>query len=148
MKCLESDKVRHEFTEDNDDDNPLAEVYCAMQAHNYFSVAWLNDYGLSGKHMVAKVDRKKEEFDITLTAPNTKERQQQIAKAKSHGQLFMATQGSHFWKNDMFYATEMKNNEKELANIEQERKYKLALNKRHDDATALLEKNIDPKNMQ
>ena len=48
----------------------------------------------------------------------------------------------------MFYATEMKNNKKELANIKQERKYKLALNKRHDDATALLEKNIDPKNMQ
>ena len=50
-----------------------------------------------------------------MTAPNTKERQQQISKDKSHGQLFMATQGSHFGTNDMFYATEMKNNEKELA---------------------------------
>ena len=48
----------------------------------------------------------------------------------------------------MFYATEMKNNEKELAKLEQERKNKLALKKRHDDATALLEKNIDPKKMQ
>ena len=41
----------------------------------------------------------------------------------------------------------MKNNEKELAKLEQERK-KLALKKRHDDATALLEKNIYPKKMQ
>ena len=48
----------------------------------------------------------------------------------------------------MFYDTEMKNNEKELAKLEQEIKNKLALKKRHDDVTALLEKNIDPKNMQ
>ena len=48
----------------------------------------------------------------------------------------------------MFYATEMKNNDKELANLEQERKNKLALKKRHDDATALLEKNIDPRKIQ
>ena len=109
----------HKLTEDNDDDNPLAEVYRAMQAQNDFSVAWLNAIGLSGKHMVAKVDRKKEEFDILLTAPNTKERQQQTAKAKSHGQLFMATQGSHFGTNDVFYATERKNNEKELAKLKQ-----------------------------
>ena len=27
MKCLESDKVWHELTGDNDDDNPLAIVY-------------------------------------------------------------------------------------------------------------------------
>ena len=60
MKCLESEKVRNELTEDNDDDNPLAEFYRAMQAHNDLSVAWLNANGLSGKHMVAKVDRKKE----------------------------------------------------------------------------------------
>ena len=93
-----------------------------MQAQNDFSIAWFNDNGLSGKHMVAKVDRKKEEFDIPLTTPNTKERQQQIAKAKSHGQLFMATQKSHFGTNDVFYATEIKNNEKELAKLEQERK--------------------------
>ena len=73
IKCLESDKVRHELTEDNDDDKPLAEVYCAMQAQNDFGVLWLNAYGLGGKHMVAKVNRKKEEFDIVLTAPNTKE---------------------------------------------------------------------------
>ena len=59
MKCLESDKFRNELTEDNDDDNPLAEVYCAMQVQNNFSVAWLNANGLSGKNMVAKVDRKK-----------------------------------------------------------------------------------------
>ena len=59
MKCLEIDKVRHELTEDNNDDNPMAEVYRAMQAHNDFSVAWLNAYGLRGKNMVAKVDRKK-----------------------------------------------------------------------------------------
>ena len=97
--------------------------------------------------MVTKVDRKKEEFDILLTALNMKEQQQQIEKAKSHGQLFMATQGSHFGTNNMFYATKMKNNEKELAKLEQERK-KIALKKRHDDATALLEKNIDPKKMQ
>ena len=112
MKCLESNKFWHELTEDNDDDNPLAEVYRAMQAQNDFSVAWLGANVLGGKHVVAKVDRKKEKFDIPMTAPNTKERQQQIAKAKSHGQLFMATQGSHFGTNDMFYATEMKNNEK------------------------------------
>ena len=42
----------------------------------------------------------------------------------------------------------MKNNERELAKLEQERKNKLALKKRHDDATALLENNIDPKKMQ
>ena len=71
MKCLESDKVTHEFREDNDDDKPLAEVYRAMQAQNGLSVALLNSNGLIGKHMVAKVDRKKEEFDILLTAPNT-----------------------------------------------------------------------------
>ena len=148
MKCPESDKVRHELTEDNDDDNPLAEVYRTMQAQNDFIVAWLNSNGLSDKHMVAKVNRKKEEFDIPLTAPKTKEQQQQIVKAKSHGQLFMATQGSHFGTNNMFHATEMKNNEKEIAKLEQERKNKLALKKRHDDAIALLEKNIDPKKMQ
>ena len=48
MKCMESDKFRHELTEYNDDDNPLAEFYRAMQAHNDFSVAWLNANGLSG----------------------------------------------------------------------------------------------------
>ena len=62
---------------------------------------------------------KKEEFDILLTAPNTKDRQQQISKAKSRGQLFMAPQGLHFGTNNMLYATEMKKNEKELAKIEQ-----------------------------
>ena len=59
MKCLESDKFWHELTEDNDYGNPLEEVYRAMRAQNYFSVAWLNANGLSGKYMVAKVNRKK-----------------------------------------------------------------------------------------
>ena len=77
-----------------------------------------------------------------------KEQQQQISNAKSHGQIFMATQGSHFGTNDMFYATKMKNNDKELAKLEQERKNQLALKKRHDNATALVENNIDPKKMQ
>ena len=42
----------------------------------------------------------------------------------------------------------MRNNEKELAKLKQEIKNKLALKKRHDDATAFLENNIDPKKMQ
>ena len=48
MKSLKSDKVWHKLTEDDDDDNPLAEVYCAMQAQNDFNVSWLNANGLSG----------------------------------------------------------------------------------------------------
>ena len=95
-----------------------------MQAQNDFSLAWLNSNGISGKHMVAKVDRKKGEFDIPLNAPNKKDRQQQIAQSNSRGQLFVAPQGSHFGANDMLYATEMKNNEKELTKLEQERKNK------------------------
>ena len=88
-----------------------------MQAQNDFSVSWLNANGLNGKHMVAKVNRKEEEFDIPMTAPNTEERQQQIAKAKSHGQLFMATQGSHFGTNDMFYSTKMKTTRRNLQSL-------------------------------
>ena len=64
----------------------------------------------------------KQEVDIPMTAPNTKERQQQIAKAKSHGQIFMSTKGSHFGTNDMFYTTEMKKKQRELAKLKQERK--------------------------
>ena len=62
MKCLESNKVRHGYTEDNDDDNPLAEVYRAIQVQNDFSVSWLNANEFSGKHMVAKFNRKKKNF--------------------------------------------------------------------------------------
>ena len=48
----------------------------------------------------------------------------------------------------MLYSIKMKHNEKELANLEQERKNKFALKKRHDDVTSLLKNNIDTKNMQ
>ena len=98
MKCLESETIWHELTEDNDDDNPLAKVYRAMQAQNDFSIAWLNVNGLSGKHMVAKVSiMKKNRILYSADCPQTRRSdQQQIAKAKSRGQLFTATQGSHF----------------------------------------------------
>ena len=102
--------MRHELGVECD---PLADDYNQLQAENECAVYWLNMNGLDGDLLSAKVD-KKIASTISLTSKGSKERQQLLKNAKSAGQRFEITGGSHLSCDDLLISKVLRSNELEL----------------------------------
>jgi hypothetical protein len=57
-------------------------------------------------------------LDLSVTVANTRERQEALAKATTHGKKFYVTGGEHITSDDMIFATEMGNCKREIAEME------------------------------
>ena len=134
-KCLENSKVRHELGVECD---PLADDYNQLQAENELAVYWLNMNGLDGDLLSAKVD-KKIASTISLTSKGSKERQQLLKNAKSAGQRFEITRGSHLSCDDLLISKVLQSNELELKQMEKDKKERVAMKICEDNAKKLLE---------
>ncbi len=121
-KCLTNSKVRHDGTDERD---PNFDAYQDIQSQNDYSTAQLNRMGYRGDVLKAqfcpdKISKRKESMVVTVV--NTRERQEAIAAANTHGATFFVTGSEHMTSNDMFKAAEINRRKAEAAEREKEKK--------------------------
>ena len=81
-----------------------------------------------------------EELDLSVTVANTRERQEALAKATTHGKKFYVTGGEHITSDDMFIAAEMGNRKREIAEMEKDKKVRVEFHTRHNAALIILDR--------
>jgi len=69
-----------------------------------------------------------ENSTLSVRVANTRERQEALVKATTHGKKFFVTGGEHINLNDMFISVEMGNREREIAEMEKGKKALVVLN--------------------
>jgi len=122
-------------------------MYAALQAKNDIAVHQLNLEGLNGNLLAAKVDVKKKR-SMDLTAANTLQRQQQLMGISSAGDRFYALNGHHSSHNDMFIAKEMSIQQATLKELGKQKKRRVELKLRDDEAKQLLSRNIGDQKLK
>ena len=135
MACLAASSVRHQLGVDED---PMAAAMKNMEERNIACVMMLNTRGLRGDLLQATLERKKPSR-IPLTLPNSKERIQLLAKAKSHGQKFFVTRGSHYTSEDILKSAEVEAREMKVKELELDKKNRIAKEAAEQDALRVLE---------
>jgi len=122
MKCLSDNNVWHNGNNKND---PEYDKFQIIQSKNDFSCAQLSTMGYDTDLLKTEFNEDRiraaaaeEEFDLSVTVANTRERQEALAKATTHGKKFYVTGGEHITSDDMIFATEMGNCKREIAEME------------------------------
>jgi hypothetical protein len=127
---LKSPKVRHEVIvnrEDgtiNEDADPETSLLLAIEHRNKMACEHLSAIGFDGSQLLIKAPRKK--APKQLTAPLSKERVLALKEAKSAGQLFIATGGSHINSTDYFRARELADREQKVKVLKKKKKELMA----------------------
>ena len=116
QNCLEDKSVRRELGDNADDTNDLM---AATQEANDTSCALLTLHGYAVETLQAQIKRVPKARPIT--APHSLERIILLSKAKSHGEKFTATGGSHLTSDDFFKSMEVPVREKEVKELEQDK---------------------------
>ena len=80
---------------------------------------------------------------VALTATNTLQRQEQLMETNSAGDPFYALNGHHSSHNDMFIAKEMSTQKATLKELGKQKKRRVELKRRDDEAKQLLSRNIE-----
>ena len=137
--CLCDTKVRHEVGADEDDD-PLAGQIRKLQEQNDLCVAGLNSFGCRGSFLAATLKEKHISARAKLTLPQSDERVKALAVAKTHGERFVVTGGSHLNSDDAFKAVEMSVRKTQLNEAKANKKKRQMLEKRDTEARNLLTK--------
>ena len=137
-KCLTNSKVRHDGTDERD---PNFDAYQDIQPQNDYSTAQLNLMGYRGDVLRAqfcpdKISERKESMAVTVA--NTRERQEAIAAANTHGAKFFVTGGEHMTSNDMFKAAEINRRKVEAAEREKEKKRRVEFHARREAALPIV----------
>jgi hypothetical protein len=139
-KCLTNSKVRHDRTDERD---PNFDIYQDIQSQNDFSTAQLNLMGFRGDVLRA-VFRQDKISEMTasqaVTVANTRERQEVIAAANTHGSKFFVTGGEHVTSNDMFIAAEINRRKAEAAKREKEKKSRVEYHARREAALPIVDR--------
>ncbi len=94
---------------------------------NFLSCYFLAKNGYNGSAL--QVEIKKSKLSTNVTVPITNDRIKLIAEAKSHGQLFPATGGSHLTSDNFFKAMEVPVWAKKVKQFEDDNKRRLQLEK-------------------
>jgi len=81
-----------------------------------------------------------EDSTLSVTVANTRERQEALMKATTHGKKFFVTGGEHINSNDMFISAEMGNGEREIAEMEKGKKVRIEFHARRDAALVVLDR--------
>ena len=75
-----------------------------------------------------------------VTVANTRERQEAIAAANTHGTKFFVTGGEHVTSNDMFKAAEINRRKAEAAEREKEKKRRVEFHARRETALPIVDR--------
>jgi len=134
--CLSDTKVRRELGDGGDDNMDL--LMMQVQNANDTATHALTQAGFRGDILKAKIDKPKAAQPIE--ARNSQARIEALAKAKTHGQKFYVTGGSHVTADDMFKSLEISVKEKEIAEMEKVKKTRLDRAKIEQEGLAALEK--------
>ena len=133
MACLSSDQVRQES-----DHDPLNSNYTRIQDANTLACGLLNSKGYDGNQLMAKL-KKSVYFRREVTVPHSQERIEALSKAKTHGERFFVTGGSHATSDDVFKAAELTNRKGEIAAMEKDKIDRTAAQQRESLALAILQ---------
>ncbi len=93
--CLDSDEVRREFGDEEDEMN---KVMKRIQEQNDQYTFFLTHSGYDGSILSCTLNKKK--VTAPITCPNSQERIEILAKARMHSALFHATGGGHITHNE------------------------------------------------
>jgi hypothetical protein len=115
----------------------------ALQSQNILCVNWLNFHGYDGDVLKAEVKRRPQSVRASLTQPNSKERVQALARAKTHGDIFHVTGGAHHTADDFFVSRELKERKESIAQLKKAKGKRQELEEREKAALALLEKGTE-----
>jgi hypothetical protein len=139
-KCLTNSKVRHDGTDERD---PSFDIYQDIQSQNGFSTAQLNLMGFRGDVLgvVFRKDKISERNALqAVTVVNTREHQEAIAAANTHGAKFFVTGSEHMTSNDMFIAAEINRRKAEAAEREKEKKRRVEFHARREAALPIVDR--------
>ncbi len=103
-----------------DGDDDFDEYLCSIQVANQLAMHALTKGGYNSK-LLNKATIIEQET-IMLTEPHSKERIEELTKATTHGANFLAMGGAHLMTDDLFIAAQKTKSEKEIIELEKEKK--------------------------
>jgi len=81
-----------------------------------------------------------EDFTLSVTVANTRERQETLVKATTQGKKFFVTGGEHINSNDMFISAEMGNREREIVAMEKGKNRRVEFHARRNATLVVLDR--------
>jgi hypothetical protein len=139
-KCLTNSKVRHDGTDERD---PNLDAYQDIQSQNDYSTAQLNVMGYRGDLLSVQFrpDKIRELLASgPVTVANTRERQEVLAAAHTHGKKFFVTGGEHVTSNDMLIAAELNQRKAEATGREKNKKSRVEYHVRCEAALPIVDR--------
>jgi len=139
-KCLTNSQVRHDGTNERD---PNFDAFQDIQSLNDYSTTQLNVMGYRGDLLRSqfrpdKISERRASGPVTVA--NTRERQEALAAAHTHGKKFFVTGGEYVTSNDMLIATELKQRKAEATGREKDKKSQVEYHARHDAALPIVDR--------
>jgi hypothetical protein len=139
-KCLTNSKVRHDGTDERDLN---FDAYQDIQSQNDYSTAQLNVMGYRGDLLSVQFrpDKIRELLASgPVTVANTRERQEALAAAHTHGKKFFVTGGEHVTSNDMLIAAELNQRKAEATGREKDKKSRVEYHARREAALPIVDR--------
>jgi len=138
MKCPSDDNVCHDGNDVNDD------KYQIIQSKNNYSCTQLLVMGYDADLLKTGFDEDRikaaaEDSTLSVMVANTREQQEALVKATTHGKKFFVTGGEHINLNDMFISAEMGNREREIAEMEKGKKVRIEFHVRRNATLVVLD---------
>jgi len=126
-----------------DERDPNFDAYQDFQSQNDYSTAQLNLVGFKGDVLRAqfrpdKISERKASMAVTVA--NTREQQEAIATANTHGAKVFVTGGEHVTSNDMFIAAEINRRKTEATEREKEKESRVEYHARRKAALPIVDR--------
>jgi hypothetical protein len=140
MKCLENKKVGHDGT---DRDNPNFNAFADVQLQNDYSTTQLTMMGYKGEMLWVQYQEDKVRAlwaAAPVTVPHTREHQEALATATTHGKKFFVTGGKHITSDNMFKAAKIMRRNAEVVEVEKDKKRRLEYHVRRKAALPVLDR--------
>ena len=141
MKCLENKKVGHDGTDRDDLKN--FDAFADVQLQNDYSTTQLTMLGYKGEMLRAQYhDAKVRALRAAapVTVAHTRERQEALAAATTHGKKFLVTGGEHIMSDNMFKSAEIVRRNVEALEVEKDKKRRLEYRARREATLPVLDR--------
>ena len=140
MKCLENKKGGHNGT-DRDDLN--FDAFADIQSQNNSSTTQLTMKGYKGEMLRAQYHKDKVLVlwaAVPVTVAHTRERQEALATATTHGKKFFMTGDEHITSDDMFKSAKIVRWNAETVEVEKDKKRRLEYRARRKAVLPVLDR--------
>ncbi len=139
MNCLENKKVGHDGT---DRDDPNFNAFLDVQSQNDYSTTQLTMMGYKGEMLRAQYQEDKVQAlraAAPVMVPHTRECQEALAAATTHGKKFFMTGGEHITSDDMFKSAKIVSRNAKAVEMEKDRKRRLEYHARREAMLPVLD---------